>query len=95
MRRLLVVSRRQRCDEQADGAKVGEHAVLFLVQQADAEEKGEEESEDEEGVSHSVVVAVSRGEGEGEGRTRGSRSRSCSLTAGSVQEAANRKWNSG
>lgn len=62
MRRLLVVSRGQRCDEQADRAKVGEHTVLLLVQQADAEEKSEEEAEDEERICHSAVTAVSRGE---------------------------------
>ena len=68
MRGLLGVSEERRDDEQADGAQVGEHGVLLLAEQADAEEDGEEEAEEEKPVRHAAKLVVPSGEGGGEAR---------------------------
>lgn len=46
VRALLGVSEAEESNEQPDGAEVGQHAVLLLVEQADAEEDDEEETQD-------------------------------------------------
>ena len=46
VRALLGVSGAEESNEQPDGAEVGQHAVLLLVEQADAEEDDEEETQD-------------------------------------------------